>query len=78
MKKILSLMVACMLLMSVSFAQAKKTTKTVKKVTSAHVKKDGTPDKRYKANKATPATTVVLKKDGTPDKRYKAKPAKKS
>ena len=29
------------------------------------VKKDGTPDKRYKANK-------MLKKDGTPDKRYKA------
>ena len=33
-------------------------------------KKDGTADKRYKANK------VKLKKDGTPDKRYKAtKPA---
>ncbi|MBB6131642.1 hypothetical protein [Mucilaginibacter lappiensis] len=29
-------------------------------------KKDGTTDKRYKANK------VKLKKDGTPDKRYKA------
>lgn len=29
------------------------------------LKKDGTPDKRYKANK-------MLKKDGTPDKRYKA------
>ncbi len=28
------------------------------------LKKDGTPDKRYKANKR-------LKKDGTPDKRYK-------
>jgi hypothetical protein len=33
-------------------------------------KKDGTADKRYKANK------TKLKKDGTPDKRYKAaKPA---
>ncbi|QOW10903.1 hypothetical protein Q73A0000_11305 [Kaistella flava (ex Peng et al. 2021)] len=30
------------------------------------MKKDGTPDKRYKANEH-------LKKDGTPDKRYKAK-----
>ncbi len=30
----------------------------------AVMKKDGTPDKRYKANKH-------LKKDGTPDKRYK-------
>ena len=29
------------------------------------IKKDGTPDKRYKASKK-------LKKDGTPDKRYKA------
>lgn len=31
---------------------------------SAKMKKDGTPDKRYKENKK-------LKKDGTPDKRYK-------
>lgn len=31
---------------------------------AAKMKKDGTPDKRYKANKH-------LKKDGTPDKRYK-------
>lgn len=30
----------------------------------AKMKKDGTPDKRYKENKN-------LKKDGTPDKRYK-------
>ncbi|WP_392437008.1 hypothetical protein ACF3N7_08625 [Cruoricaptor ignavus] len=29
-----------------------------------HLKKDGTPDKRYKENKK-------LKKDGTPDRRYK-------
>jgi len=32
--------------------------------TSVKVKKDGTPDKRYKENKK-------LKKDGTPDMRYK-------
>ena len=32
--------------------------------TAAKMKKDGTPDKRYKENKK-------LKKDGTPDKRYK-------
>lgn len=31
---------------------------------AAKLKKDGTPDKRYKENKK-------LKKDGTPDKRYK-------
>ena len=36
------------------------------------MKKDGTPDKRYKMNKAeTPATAGPTKKDGTPDKRYK-------
>ena len=33
---------------------------------SQKLKKDGTPDKRYKANKK-------LKKDGTADKRYKEK-----
>lgn len=32
---------------------------------SAHLKKDGTPDKRYRQNKH-------LKKDGTPDKRFKS------
>ncbi|WP_428329701.1 hypothetical protein [Mucilaginibacter sp.] len=34
-----------------------------------HLKKDGTPDKRFKANKK-PAGP--LKKDGTADMRYKA------
>ena len=42
----------------------KKEVKTTEKVV---LKKDGTPDKRYKNAKKT----VVLKKDGTPDKRYK-------
>ncbi|MBK1894450.1 hypothetical protein [Chryseobacterium paridis] len=45
-----------------------KTAKPAVASTSADgmkMKKDGTPDKRYKANKH-------LKKDGTPDKRYKA------
>ena len=32
------------------------------------LKKDGTPDKRYKA---APKTTGPTKKDGTPDKRFK-------
>jgi hypothetical protein len=48
-------------------AKKEKTEATVvKKETkvTAPVKKDGTPDKRYTANKQ-------LKKDGTPDKRYK-------
>jgi hypothetical protein len=49
--------------------QAKETKEVKKETTKATppgvtLKKDGTPDKRYKANKK-------LKKDGTPDKRYK-------
>jgi uncharacterized protein (DUF2147 family) len=42
--------------------------KVEKKVTKEGVvlKKDGTPDKRYKSKEK-----VVLKKDGTPDRRYK-------
>jgi hypothetical protein len=48
-----------------------KTTKEVKKTDPKVVlKKDGTPDKRYKENKEP---KVVLKKDGTPDKRYTKK-----
>jgi hypothetical protein len=36
------------------------------------MKKDGTPDKRYKENKTTTVTTTgPTKKDGTPDMRYK-------
>ncbi len=52
----------------------KKTKKEGKKVitktveTKVVLKKDGTPDKRYKT---TTVKKVVLKKDGTPDKRYK-------
>ncbi|MDQ0591932.1 hypothetical protein QFZ37_000301 [Chryseobacterium ginsenosidimutans] len=51
-------------------APATKPSATVKAATAtpppaAKMKKDGTPDKRYKGNKN-------LKKDGTPDKRYKA------
>jgi colicin import membrane protein len=52
---------------------AKKTEKAaneVKKETKTVLKKDGTPDKRYKQAEAPKA---VLKKDGTPDKRYKEK-----
>jgi hypothetical protein len=46
-----------------------KTTKTTKTETKVVLKKDGTPDKRYKQAEKP---KVVLKKDGTPDKRYKA------
>ena len=39
------------------------------KDTTKHLKKNGTPDMRYKANKQAPP--VHMKKDSTPDRRYK-------
>ena len=64
---------------------SKATKKEVKKSTKADdskadaaapkLKKDGTPDMRYKENKAAKEEAKPsgpLKKDGTPDKRYKA------
>ncbi len=46
-----------------------KSTKTEQKSTDKKLKKDGTPDKRFKENKEAKGP---LKKDGTPDKRFKA------
>ena len=45
---------------------AAATAKPAASNSAVKLKKDGTPDKRYKANEH-------LKKDGTPDKRYKTK-----
>ncbi len=39
---------------------------------TAKVKKDGTPDMRYKENKQAAKPAQKLKKDGTPDMRHKA------
>ena len=50
-----------------------KTATTPAKTTTATagpLKKNGTPDMRYKANKTAPVGPT--KKDGTPDMRYKA------
>lgn len=52
-----------------SFAQNKPKKATPKKE-AVKLKKDGTPDKRFKENKKE---EVKLKKDGTPDKRFKKK-----
>ena len=83
MKKFLTGMLALLIGAStLSMAQApaaakpaKKTEQTAPKAakdtSGSKLKKDGTPDKRYKENKAT-ATEGPKKKDGTPDKRYKA------
>lgn len=80
MKKLSSLLLALMLMVSgISFGQegaksapkltpgsvpSKQATAKPAPAATAPLKKDGTPDKRYKENKK-------LKKDGTPDKRYK-------
>lgn len=76
MKSLSSLLMALMLVLSLNAGaqQSKNAAKPAEKKevkatgsanaeTKGPVKKDGTPDKRYKANKK-------LKKDGTPDKRY--------
>ena len=67
MKKIASVLLGLVMLASVSFGQANQDSKKTKASTSVKLKKDGTPDKRYKNAPAN----VRLKKDGTPDKRYK-------
>lgn len=46
--------------------ETKQKAQIVEQKAEAKLKKDGTPDRRYKENKK-------LKKDGTPDKRYKEK-----
>ena len=61
--------------------QAKTTTVKAKEVTTTKktgLKKDGTPDMRYKENKVTKTTTHAgpTKKDGTADMRYKANKTK--
>lgn len=58
---------------TVKTAEAKKETKETARAATGQtgpLKKDGTPDKRYKENKGQP-TAKHVKKDGTPDKRYK-------
>lgn len=51
---------------TVTKTEAKATDVKTTTDTKVVLKKDGTPDKRYKKTK-----TVVTKKDGTPDMRYK-------
>ncbi len=73
MKKIFVAIMALMLFTTTSFAQTAQTTKAK----TEHVKKDGTPDKRFKENKTAPETKH-LKKDGTADKRFKENKTTKS
>ncbi|HEY1200202.1 MAG TPA: hypothetical protein VGE79_04430 [Niastella sp.] len=82
MKKILVILCMLFACTGIGFAQtapakkdvAKKETKKApaKDATAGPVKKDGTPDMRYKKNQAAADTTVKhKKKDGTADKRFK-------
>lgn len=79
MKKIIVTLLAAFCLAAGSFAQVKKPAKpaaphVVKP--AAPIKKDGTPDMRFKVNKEAAKPAGPLKKDGTPDMRFKAnKPA---
>lgn len=77
MKKMLLAFLVSFLLTGSMYAQTpekKKETTSTTKTKAAPVKKDGTPDMRYKENKAAKEAKPAgpLKKDGTPDKRYKA------
>ncbi|WP_142684691.1 hypothetical protein [Chitinophaga polysaccharea] len=87
MKKLLTGLLAMFMGLTVTMAQtpatAKKEVKSAKakteKTTAApaaaattKTKKDGTPDKRYKENKAAATPAGPTKKDGTPDMRYKS------
>jgi hypothetical protein len=73
MKKLFYAFLALMMMQTASFAQtAPKKASHAKTATAKPdavvLKKDGTPDKRYKKS----AAAGPMKKDGTPDKRYKA------
>ena len=83
MNRIIAMLLAVMLMTGTAFAQKKGSTKATPAVEKADkkdaakgakVKKDGTPDMRYKDNKAKPADKPAgpLKKDGTPDMRHKS------
>ena len=84
MKKIISLLLVSFLMFNVSYGQGKtkEATKVGQKAPKVQnnpkLKKDGTPDMRYKDNKTKEAKPAgPLKKDGTPDMRHKANKADK-
>jgi uncharacterized protein YycO len=76
MKKVTTALVCFLFAVTTVFAQAKqgKTTGRSTGTETVKLKKDGTPDKRYKAAKET----SPLKKDGTKDMRFKKNKAKKN
>jgi hypothetical protein len=70
MKKIALIASMLLIFAGASMAQTTPAAKPAATTTATtHLKKDGTPDKRFKENKTPPPQH--LKKDGTPDKRFK-------
>ena len=84
MRKLFTVLLLFIISFSLTFASGKYDHRAgVTNADTTKLKKDCTPDKRIKANKAaTPAKTSStgqhLKKDGTPDKRYKENKTKKN
>jgi hypothetical protein len=56
---------------------AAKSTPAEQPATTTPLKKDGTPDLRFKENKVAKKDIGPLKKDGTPDKRFSKNKTKK-
>lgn len=57
--------------------KAKSATKATPAESATPLKKDGTPDLRFKENKQAKKDVGPLKKDGTPDKRFSKNKTKK-
>ena len=68
----LALLMAVVFLTVSAFGQTTTTPAKTTTKTKVALKKDGTPDKRFKDNKQTTKPAGPLKKDGTKDMRYKA------
>jgi hypothetical protein len=71
MKKFIVTLFLALLMGAGAFVPQVQARSTFSLIQTKHLKKDGTPDKRYKDNKH-------LKKNGTPDMRYKDNKKKKS
>jgi len=73
MKKLVIALMAMLLSFGFTQVNAQAAQKKAPQKSETKMKKDGTPDMRYKENQKGSAKTAPkhLKKDGTPDKRYK-------
>lgn len=73
MKKLVFALIAMLLSFGFTQVNAQTAQKKSPQKSEAKMKKDGTPDMRYKENQkgAKKLEPKHLKKDGTPDKRYK-------